>query len=140
MEFHLIAAVAVAGSPTLNPPAAAAGPPRDQHWSTMSSRLLLRSLLTLAIVVNAQLCYRPDGSSADERYAPCMAGQYSMCCRINDTVSPDTCRPDGLCQSSINPAYVWRESCTDREWKAPECLRLCIGECGGVFITSLVMS
>ena len=96
----------------------------------MSPRLLLRSLLTLTIVVNAQLCYRPDGSSADERYAPCMAGQYSMCCRINDTVYPDTCRLDGLCQSSMDPAYVWRESCTDREWKAPECLRLCIGECG----------
>jgi hypothetical protein len=54
-----------------------------------------------------------------------------MCCRTNDTAAngPDTCRPDGLCQSTT-PDIVWRESCTDPTWTAPECLQLCVGEDG----------
>src|SRR5438045_9529206 len=76
---------------------------------------------------NAQLCYRSDGSTADYRYVPCAAGHHSMCCRTNDTVfPPDECRLDGLCQSNMNRALIWRESCTDRAWAAKECLKLCI--------------
>src|SRR5436190_17864555 len=99
----------------------------------MAPPWFLRSLLALVIGASAQLCYKPDGTLQDARYAPCTAGHFSMCCRTNTTLSPDTCRPDGLCQSSIVRSWVWRESCTDREWKAPECLQLCVGE-RGVFL------
>lgn len=76
-------------------------------------------------------CYRPDGSEVDGRYAPCRLGGTSMCCRTNDTQAsfPDICRSDGLCQETQNTEIVWRESCTDPTWQAPECLQLCVGGC-----------
>ncbi|KAI9768418.1 MAG: hypothetical protein M1839_004115 [Geoglossum umbratile] len=89
-------------------------------------RALLLALL-LSAKSRAQLCYRPDGSPADLRYVPCLAGAHSMCCRTNDTIFPnDICRLDGLCQSAINRAWLWRESCTDKSWAAGECLKLCL--------------
>ena len=95
----------------------------------MRPPLVSQGLLISALVAEAQLCYKPDGTPEDFRYAPCLAGQTSMCCRTNDTLNPDQCRLDGLCQATWNGAYVYRESCTDREWKSPACLKLCISEC-----------
>ena len=70
-----------------------------------------------------------------------------MCCRIADARenAPDICmfcfanrrgyladrligRPDGLCQSTSNTDYIWRESCTDASWKSSQCLQLCVGK------------
>ena len=85
--------------------------------------------LTTAIMSadGAPLCYFPNGGqdiTVDMK--PCHAGRHSMCCQFNET-SPDICRPDGLCQDFSDDRQVWRQSCTDPEWKSPECLRLCLG-------------
>src|SRR5437773_4140804 len=84
-------------------------------------------LLQIATICWAQTCYHPDGSAAPSKYAPCNAGVHSMCCRTNDG-GPDICRPDGLCQSTLDSSFIWRESCTDQSWQSPGCLKLCPGE------------
>ncbi|KAL8668400.1 MAG: hypothetical protein Q9168_006971 [Polycauliona sp. 1 TL-2023] len=45
-----------------------------------------------------------------------------MCCRTSST---DTCRSDGLCDSSWDD-QTWRVFCTDPTWQAPECVKLCL--------------
>ncbi|KAI4190595.1 MAG: hypothetical protein L6R41_000688 [Letrouitia leprolyta] len=45
-----------------------------------------------------------------------------MCCR---TTSTDTCRDDGLCDSTWD-GNVWRDFCTDPTWQAPNCVKLCL--------------
>jgi hypothetical protein len=89
------------------------------------SHMLL--LLFLTATGTGATCYRPGGFAADPRYVPCNAGTPSMCCRLDDSNNPDFCRGEGLCQETQQDV-VWRESCTDPTWQAPECLRLCIGE------------
>ncbi|KAI4176906.1 MAG: hypothetical protein LQ343_000763 [Gyalolechia ehrenbergii] len=49
-----------------------------------------------------------------------------MCCR---TTSTDTCRDDGLCDSSWD-GNVWRDFCTDPTWQAPNCVKLCLDSQG----------
>ncbi|KAI4238025.1 MAG: hypothetical protein LQ349_001407 [Xanthoria aureola] len=46
-----------------------------------------------------------------------------MCCRRSST---DTCRSDGLCDSSWD-SNTWRVFCTDPTWQAPNCVKLCLG-------------
>ncbi|KAL8760129.1 MAG: hypothetical protein Q9199_000266 [Rusavskia elegans] len=45
-----------------------------------------------------------------------------MCCRTSST---DTCRSDGLCDSSWD-GNTWRVFCTDPTWQAPNCVKLCL--------------
>jgi hypothetical protein len=92
--------------------------------------MIVLSLLILKLVSTsrAATCYRPGGFAADPRYQPCKAGQQSMCCRISDPSYPDICRDDGLCQETFQTNVIWRESCTDSTWQAPECLQLCVGK------------
>ncbi|KAF4545528.1 hypothetical protein BFW01_g6975 [Lasiodiplodia theobromae] len=93
-------------------------------------------LLTLPAAVAAQAaCYYPNGTDRNAQesskpYRPCTVSSpssstgeetaASMCCRTRDW---DDCRADGLCQVGN---ITWRESCTDRTWKAKECLQLCV--------------
>jgi hypothetical protein len=73
------------------------------------------------------LAITPAASPPLPPSSPATRGHHSMCCRTNDT-TPDNCRPDGLCQDTIETQrLVWRESCTDPTWRAAECLKLCIG-------------
>lgn len=45
-----------------------------------------------------------------------------MCCAV-----ADTCLGNGLCK---NGDLIWRESCTDRTWQAPECVKLFLNGTG----------
>jgi hypothetical protein len=92
--------------------------------NTMSHTLALLFLIATGVWAT---CYRPGGFAADYRYVPCHDGKPSMCCRTNDPNYPDVCRADSLCQETLQDV-VWRESCTDPSWQAPECLRLCLGK------------
>lgn len=81
-------------------------------------------------------CYYPNGIDMAESdtieplgdYAPCNSGnEHSMCC-----ARWDTCRSDGLCYSNWNGGKheVFRDGCTDRTWKSPSCVKLCLdGKC-----------
>ncbi|KAK0628010.1 hypothetical protein DIS24_g10897 [Lasiodiplodia hormozganensis] len=92
-------------------------------------------LLTLPAAVAAQTaCYYPNGTDRNAQesskpYRPCTVSSStgeetaaSMCCRTRHL---DDCRADGLCQVGN---ITWRESCTDRTWKAKECLQLCVDD------------
>ena len=74
-------------------------------------------------------CYFPNGTDVNavlptEVYQPCDAGdEDSMCCALNRP-NPDKCRSDGLCLSTYD-GNIWRETCTDRSWKSPKCIKLC---------------
>ena len=75
-------------------------------------------------------CYFPNGTDANKSlpspvFQPCdSGGGDSMCCALNRS-PPDKCRSDGLCESQLD-LNIWRESCTDRSWKSPKCIQLCI--------------
>ncbi|KAL8947426.1 MAG: hypothetical protein Q9222_006294 [Ikaeria aurantiellina] len=45
-----------------------------------------------------------------------------MCCALDST---DTCRGDGLCDSTWDN-NIWRDFCTDPTWQAPDCLKICL--------------
>ncbi|KAB2570365.1 hypothetical protein DBV05_g10969 [Lasiodiplodia theobromae] len=106
-----------------------------------ASTLITALLLALSAVLGAQAaCYYPNGidRNAEEEsdpYRPCTSTdsssslsstsneteeEASMCCRTRDW---DDCRSDGLCQ--VNN-ITWRESCTDKTWKAKGCVKLCV--------------
>lgn len=76
--------------------------------------------------------YNIGGSVVDE-YVPCNAESTaeSMCCRTNSTERPDTCRPDGLCET-YGGGGVSRDSCTDALWKSEDCVALCISGTGRI--------
>ena len=74
-------------------------------------------------------CYLPNGTDINALFSkevnqPCDAGdEESMCCALNHPYS-EKCRSDGLCLSNSD-GNIWRESCTDRSWKSPKCIKLC---------------
>ncbi|KAF2794846.1 hypothetical protein K505DRAFT_336583 [Melanomma pulvis-pyrius CBS 109.77] len=76
-------------------------------------------------------CFRPNGTSRNDpsgpdTYLPCSSSTtHSMCCRTGSPSGNDVCRNDGLCK---NGDLIWRESCTDRTWKADACIKLCISD------------
>ena len=92
---------------------------------TPLSLLLITAAFTM--ITQTQFCFHPDGSQDTQNAVPCNVGRHSMCCYITPT-SPDFCRPDGLCQDSTIDQLVWRESCTDQTWQAPECVKLCVSK------------
>ena len=68
-------------------------------------------------------CYFPNGAPVNNgTYRACIAvqGTASMCCRQYDT-NPDICQKNGLCKDP--KGNYWRDSCTDRNWKDPHCLK-----------------
>lgn len=95
----------------------------------MLARLLILWLQHASLAVQAG-CYLPDGTDRNARndtiagktrYEPCSTGAgHSMCYNTKDG---DACVEDGLI---YNPGgQLWRESCTDPTWQAPECLKVC---------------
>jgi hypothetical protein len=93
---------------------------------------LFRDLLVLLVglPLTAAICYHPDGTSAESRYAPCNSGKVSMCCATNEDIDvKNICRPDGLCAEGTTN-FIWRESCSDPTWKDPNCLQLCTSGIG----------
>jgi hypothetical protein len=92
-------------------------------WSSLILSLLF------ALLVDAE-CYDPIGTDTNERrnltsaYNACDSTKTNgMCCRTG----VDTCRSDGLC---LNNGQLWRESCTDKTWNDPNCLKLCVSGSG----------
>jgi len=80
-------------------------------------------------------CYHPDGSvMTGLAYEPCnqFVGTFSPCCGTNHTgkVAPDICLANGLCQNTGDNVY-WRQGCTDKTWKSPFCVDLCITAADG---------
>lgn len=91
-----------------------------------------RSLIFLLFVISSSAtCYLPNGSdrhaiagSNPGDYLPCDAtAAVSMCCAIGRQGNADVCLPGGLCRD-LGQGVYWRESCTDRTWKSPECTKL----------------
>lgn len=108
MIFHLATAES---SAEMRPPS-----------KSISLYYMLIFLLCAAVSDAQSTCYRPDGVAAPASYQPCnTTAPASMCCNIG---YGEACNSIiGLCGSS---SALWRESCTDPTWQAPECLRLCI--------------
>ncbi|KAI4276563.1 MAG: hypothetical protein LQ337_002393 [Flavoplaca oasis] len=85
------------------------------------------ALLFTADTVTAA-CYYPNGTDrnagfSSDIYYPINPGDdASMCCSQNG----DQPRTDGLCTNSLG-TIVWRESCTDKTWASPKCIKLCAG-------------
>ncbi|KAL8923492.1 MAG: hypothetical protein Q9172_003099 [Xanthocarpia lactea] len=90
-------------------------------------RLFVRSLAGLSTIVAVSAdCYYPNGTDRnqglpEDRYLPINTGDdFSMCC----TILGDKPRSDGLCENAAG-TVIWRESCTDRTWQSPKCIKLC---------------
>ncbi|KAF7511490.1 hypothetical protein GJ744_004078 [Endocarpon pusillum] len=89
---------------------------------------------TLSVQFSWAGCFLPDGTNrnslrgtAEGDYLPCDAtAKVSMCCALGRAKDPDSCLPGGLCKS-IDDEIFWRESCTDKTWKSPECIKLFVG-------------
>lgn len=102
---------------------------------------LLLFILSLHSSRTSATCYFPNGTdvnlfSAIDVYTPCDAGDdVSMCCALNRNV-PDKCRSDGLCLSTWD-SNIWRDSCTDRTWESPKCIKLCTQGTGQLIYLSL---
>lgn len=84
-------------------------------------------LIPLLGVTSGQ-CYSPDGSLfPDNSYMPCIStnGVDSMCCLTNTTVpqDADTCLASGQC---LREGAYYRDFCTDKTWRSPNCLNVCI--------------
>ena len=103
-------------------------------------RLLIPAFCILQLVSAQAQCFFPNATAIDasnlggsgvHEYVPCnTAGTVeSMCCRTNTTDAPDTCRPDGLCES-FGGGGVWRDSCTDALWRSEYCVALCLNGTG----------
>lgn len=103
-------------------------------------QLLIPAFCILQSISAQAQCFFPNatalntsniGGSVVDEYVPCNAEgtPESMCCRTNTTESPDTCRPDGLCES-FGGGGVSRDSCTDALWKSDYCVALCISGTG----------
>lgn len=68
----------------------------------------------------------------DNLYESCNpTASASMCCALDTSSnflnanSGTKCRPDGLCNNEAGDA-LWRTACTDKTWKSPECVNLCV--------------
>ena len=100
---------------------------RGSYFNVTMGLCFLIYLVPLLGLTSAQ-CYSPDGSLfPDNRYMPCIStnGVDSMCCLTNTTIpqDADTCLPSGQC--SREGAY-YRDFCTDKTWRSPNCLSVCI--------------
>ena len=97
--------------------------------------LIALSLIDAAIAN----CYYPNGTDRNEgfpndTYFPINPGDdFSMCC----SHLGDKPRSDGLC-ANADGSVIWRESCTDRTWSSPKCIKLCAGASPGNAETSLL--
>ncbi|KAL8926539.1 MAG: hypothetical protein Q9208_002866 [Pyrenodesmia sp. 3 TL-2023] len=87
----------------------------------------LQVLTILSVIVAAIAgCYYPNGTDRNEGfprdiYLPINPGdEFSMCC----SSLGDKPRSDGLCENAEG-SVIWRESCTDRTWQSPKCIKLC---------------
>ena len=91
-------------------------------------RLFILAFYILQLVSGQSECFFPNATTINEsnlggsgvhEYAPYNATKTadSMCCRTNTTETPDTCRPDGLCES-FGGGGVWRDSYTDPWWES----------------------
>lgn len=91
---------------------------------------LLGVFPTFALAWDTQ-CYAPSGDKVNPKFAPCIAieGEFSMCCRINDT-NPDVCLKNGLCHlKSETKEQYFRNYCSDKNWNSPNCLKnICVGD------------
>ncbi|ATZ50738.1 hypothetical protein BCIN_06g02260 [Botrytis cinerea B05.10] len=75
-------------------------------------------------------CYSYGGVEMDSTYKPCNgSAPVSMCCHLGVINNGgDECGSGstyGLC--GISGTQLWRESCTDKTWQSPLCLKLCVG-------------
>jgi hypothetical protein len=111
--------------------------------STALFFLTLLAISTLFLSAYSAACYNPDGtnrngqnSTSNPAYEPCdNTVAVSMCCAIGPTVVyPDICVPGGLCYNSVTNLY-WRESCTDRIWMSPACIKLFLNGTGDTVVT-----
>ena len=77
-------------------------------------------------------CYAPDGMTVapNDSFVPCnklgitQQGIFSSCCLLDgDPSARDLCASSGLC---VNGGVVRREFCTDKTWKSPSCVRVCL--------------
>ena len=79
-------------------------------------------------------CYTPNSlPRGSDNYKPAEAVSnvdgYQMCCAtFRDP--PDVPRADGLCTGP--EGQIWRESCTDRSWRSPNCIKLCVNGTGTI--------
>lgn len=86
---------------------------------------------TLSVQFSWAACFLPNGTDRNSLrgaspgdYLPCDAtAEVSMCCALGRAKDPDSCLPGGLCKSEDDEVF-WRESCTDKTWKSPECIKL----------------
>ena len=93
---------------------------------------LLLALSTVAIQHTYAACYWPNGQdrniarsgySNSTDYEPLLRdGSASMCCAEWNDRAPAP-NAFGLCVDSDD--VIWRESCSDRSWESPSCLKLC---------------
>ena len=98
----------------------------------------LRGLIALLFVADTvtAACYYPNGTDRNagitsDTYSPINPeDDVSMCCSNNG----DQPRPDGLCMNLLG-TIIWRESCTDKTWTSPKCIKLCAGTSTGTFET-----
>lgn len=109
------------------------------HVSFTTSARTLTHLGTLCLLLHfkaSATCYYPNGTADNTHtFLPCKSSGQSMCCSTNTTgtaLSPDTCNSDGLCIPPDNNG-VWRKLCTDKTWKDPACIGLCINGKGEIF-------
>lgn len=106
--------------------------PSRSATQRLFATVILLTLASTALAAADATCYYPNGTESYDNtgvmpYTPCNTrAKHSMCCRSNST---DTCRSDGLCDSSWD-GNIWRDFCTDPTWRAPECLKLCLGTDG----------
>ncbi|KAF2624469.1 hypothetical protein BU25DRAFT_153203 [Macroventuria anomochaeta] len=87
------------------------------------SSLLFTIFFALLKMVAAQSgCFWPNGTenpSLDD-YKPCRgSGLSTVCC----SSIRDVCLDNGLCRA--NTGYIWRETCTSRDWETSACQDLC---------------
>ena len=101
--------------------------------SSVTCTLLFTSLTILCTIrTSTANCYFPNGTDRNEgfpndTYFPINPGDdFSMCC----SHLGDQPRSDGLCRNS-DGTVIWRESCTDRTWQSPKCIKLCAGASPG---------
>lgn len=92
-------------------------------------RALIFPLLTSIIPIVSAECYFPNGTSTASLgtdNVPCneSPGVQSMCCRLDNSSTADTCTSYGLC-IPVDKSHPWRGTCTDKTWKDPACLNIC---------------
>ncbi|KAL2356429.1 hypothetical protein BJ546DRAFT_516249 [Cryomyces antarcticus] len=106
--------------------------------SLLLSRLALVFLPLLSLPETCSAtCWTPNGTDRNamfnatatyQFYAPCFTSlaepnKVSMCCNVNGDGDQCNTTQAGLCYNPGSGRY-WRESCTDRTWQDPACIKL----------------